>query len=471
MLRPYQNEIINNIRTSFRNGNNRVVLCAPTGSGKTRMFTFMVKEHIAKGGDALILTHRRELLKQAGSTFQNFDLNPEFIRAGFEPDLSQTLHVSMVETLYQRIHKKEYKELIWRKKLIVIDEAHLESFTKLFSYFNPETYVIGATATPHRKGKQQTSLDEFYTDLVQCIDTPELVELGFLSTPKHYGVHIDMAGLKRTGNDFDTKKYYEETKMYEGVVYNYEKLTPNKKAILFASNIESSQQVCNEFVNSGYNAKHIDSNMNTSEREDILTWYDKTSDAILCNCGIATTGFDQPDIEVVILYRATTSLPLYLQMCGRGSRITDTKKEFHILDFGNNVNRFKYWNHPREWSLHKVMGKEKEGAQPVKHCPECNYILPASAKVCEGCGHIFKGKVKESEFAELVLLEPKEVRQIAKSKDLETQARMAKEKLISPFWVLHNVKSVDEFDYFCQLMGYKKGFKHLNKDKFKVLQK
>ena len=73
------------------------------------------------------------------------------------------------------------------------------------------------------------------------------------------------------------------------------------------------------------------------ERDRILGWFENTKGAVLCNCGILTAGYDCPDIEVIILYRATTSLPLFLQMVGRGSRVTDVKREFTILDFGNNT--------------------------------------------------------------------------------------------------------------------------------------
>src|SRR5690606_41971324 len=64
--------------------------------------------------------------------------------------------------------------------------------------------------------------------------------------------------------------------------------------------------------------------------ESVLKWFADSPNGILCNVGILTRGFDQPDIEVVILYRATKSLPLFLQMVGRGSRTTPTKKDFYI---------------------------------------------------------------------------------------------------------------------------------------------
>ena len=315
------------------------------------MFTFIASNTIRNNGNVLILTHRSELLKQSGSTFEKFDLQPEFITAGSKPDLSARLHVGMVETIYRRID--ELKEFLLSKTLIIIDEAHVSSFTKLFEHLNKSSIVIGATATPYRKGKDVQSLSDFYTDLVQEVDTPDLIQLGFLCKALSYGVEIDTKGLKTTGEDYDTKKYYEETKMYQGVVDNYKRLTPNKKALLFASNVKSSQQVCDEFIQNGYDARHIDANTPDEERTRILTWFEHSVDGILCNCGILTAGYDCPSIEVVILYRATTSLPLFLQMCGRGSRPTEYKDSFYILDFGNNIQRLGFWEERRKWSLSK----------------------------------------------------------------------------------------------------------------------
>ena len=69
-LRDYQQEYIQSLRQSILSGKKRLILCAPTGAGKTVMFSFMVKNHLEKGGNVLVLTHRGELLNQANGTFE-----------------------------------------------------------------------------------------------------------------------------------------------------------------------------------------------------------------------------------------------------------------------------------------------------------------------------------------------------------------------------------------------------------------
>lgn len=467
-LRDYQQRIIQSLRNSLKQGNKRIVMCAPTGAGKTIMFCYMVAEHYKRNGSILIFTHRKELLNQAGSSFEKFGLKPKYIKAGSYPDTKERLHVAMVETFSRRI--LQYESFLKSRTMIIFDEAHLDNFTKIFPYISNDSIVIGATATPFRKGNQP-SLSEFYTDIVQEIDTPELIEMGFLSDAKTYGVDIDLKGIKKKGDDYDTSKYYEENKVYEGVVFNWEKHCKNQKTLLFASNVENSKKVCNEFNSHGYEARHIDGNTPDHIRVSTLRWFSENDSAIVCNCGILNAGFDQPDIKVVILYRATTSLPLFLQMCGRGSRVTPEKRDFTILDFGNNIKRLNFWEYPREWGLEKEQKRKKEGVAPVKECKNCGALIPTQASECKICGFEIPKEVKErNPFAELILLPKPQMLSLAARASISEKAQMAKEKIISPFWVLHQLTDKEEAREFCKLMGYKKGFEHYNKERFKVFR-
>ena len=463
ILRPYQDNLINSLRNSIAKGNKRIVLCAPTGSGKTIMFTYLIAEHLKRGGRALVFTHRKELLKQAGSSFDKFGLIPEFINAGSTPDLTVPLHVAMIETFDRR--KDDLTLFLQQKTLIIIDECHINNFTKIFEHIHFNTIVIGATATPYRKGADVPALNEFYTDIVQDIDTQDLLDLGFLSTPDSFGVKIRMDKMTQKGDDYDTTKYYSDHKMYEGVVSNWLRLTPSQKTILFASNVSSSKRVCEEFILNGIEAYHIDAKTPQKERERILGWFETTDGAVVCNCGILNAGYDCPDIKVVILYRATTSLPLFLQMVGRGSRVTQIKKKFTILDFGNNIHRLGFWQDRRVWSLTKVESRknEKEDAGFIKMCKKCGAILPPSVSICPFCNSIIKKEEKEI-IAELSLLTKKE----KWNQDLETKALMCRNKLMNGFAVLHQLNNIEEARYFCKLMGYADGFEHTNRHRFKV---
>lgn len=393
-LYDYQKEYVNAIRETFKKGNKRVVLCAPTGAGKTILFTYMVSEHLKRGGNAIVFSHRSELLTQAGGSFQKFGLEAEYIDAKSKPNMYAKLHVAMVETFSRRM--SDYELFLAQKTLVIFDEAHLQNFTKIMEFIPSNSVVIGATATPYRKPKE-IQMGDFYQDIIHLSDTQDLIKLGKLNPAQSFGVPINLKGLKSKGTDYDTKEFYEKNQTYKGVVKNYIRLANDTKTILFASNVESSKEVCNEFLINGIIAKHIDGTMLDKDRKYIFDWFDKTTNAVLCNCGIATAGFDQHDISTVILYRATTSLPLFLQMCGRGSRLSPqtNKDHFKILDFGNNIQRLGFWEDRRIWKLKYEQVKTKEQAQAIKDCPNCSAILPASSKECMYCGYQFPKSEKE----------------------------------------------------------------------------
>ena len=460
-LYDYQNDYVSEMRKSFKKGNKRIVMCAPTGGGKTVLFSYLVSEHLKSGGNAIVFSHRSELLTQAGGTFEKFGLNAEYIEAKSKPNMNARLHVAMVETFSRRM--SDYELFLAQKTLVIFDEAHLQNFTKIMDFIPKCAVVIGATATPYRKPKE-IQMSEFYTDFIHLSDTEDLIRLGKLNPAKSFGVPIDLKGLKSTGTDYDTAEYYQKNETYKGVVKNYTKLAKDTKTILFASNVESSKEVCREFVLNGIEAKHVDGSMQDAERKSIFDWFDKTPNAVLCNCGIATAGFDQHDIQTVILYRATTSLPLFLQMCGRGSRLSPQtgKDHFKILDFGNNIQRLGFWEDRRVWQLKYEKKKTKEQAQPIRDCPGCSAILVASAKTCNYCGYEFPKSEKEQ--ADEVELQ--ELTRISTSGKMLSQLSirdlviLQKSKKLSTHFVWRIIRSRGKstIEIYAKMMDYSSGW-------------
>jgi superfamily II DNA or RNA helicase len=454
-LYDYQEQYIAEIKSLFRQGKKRVVLCSATGSGKTIMFSYMTREASQRNKKILILTDRKELFSQSHGSLFNMGLTAKEIKPNKNIDLEGNLYVAMSQTIQRRIHKEEYLNLIQSMDLIIIDEAHKMSFDYIFRYITEKTYVIGATATPHREGKQ-TSLEEFYDDIVQVIDTPHLIDKEKLSKCTSFGVPVDLSGIKTKNGDYDEKSMgdkFSEMKLYHGVYENYMRIAPNEKAIIFAPNIQSSIDLVKDWESKGLPIKHVDCYMNN--REEVIEWFKNSTNGIISNYGILTTGFDVPDIQIVILYRATKSLPLFLQMVGRGSRVTATKKTFKLLDFGNNIKRHNYWEYPRQWSLRKK--KKNEGVAPIKECPECAYMMHARIMKCPECGHEFEPSEKEKEqkeFAELVEMSGVKILELAKVATIKDLIKIQKAKNYPKKWIYYYLKTADDFRQYGKLMEY-----------------
>lgn len=439
-------------------GKNKLVLCSSTGSGKTVMFSYMCQKAVSKSKKVLIVTDRIELINQAGGTLEDFGLKPIQIKAGKKlKSFKGLLFTGMAQTLNRRIKKIEYQEFIKGLDLIILDECHKQSFNRLMPLISDKTIVIGATATPHRESNQ-SSMDEFYNDIVDVCSIQYLIDEGYLSSPNSYGVKVDLKGVKTKAGEYDSKTMgdkYDEIELYHGVYENYMRITPNKKAIIFAPSVSSSKTLVNDFKEKGLPIEHIDGTTPKKERRELLKWFDETPNAMISNVGILNAGFDQPDLKVIILYRATKSLPLFLQMCGRGSRVTEDKNEFTILDFGNNIKRHGFWEEDRVWSLKRP--EKKEGEAPIKECPDCFALVAASKMVCPYCDHVFEKTEKEEQeevIASLEKLSYAQIKDVLKTADFKTMENIAKAKGYQKGWIYHQLRTESDLKNYSLYKGY-----------------
>lgn len=387
-LRQYQEKLISGLSNSLAR-TRKVCGQLATGGGKTVVFAGIAHRYISKSKKrVLILVHRKELLQQTRRTAHNaFKLNCQPIKAGMRYIPDADIYVGMVESVARRIDKLP-KDI----GLVIIDEAHIASFNKMHEYF-PDQLIIGFTATPLSSSKK-FPMKNFYDDIVCGVDIPELIKDGHLCqnitwAPKDT---VDRMELAIKNGEFDDSlmgQAFSKSKYIRNTVSAYERWGAGNKTIIFNVNVSHSEEVCKAFVESGYNCKHVDGSTPQAERDEILQWFSNTPDAILCNVGIATTGFDEPTIETVIINKATMSMPLWLQMCGRGSRPTPAKSAFTIIDMGGNAIAHGDWCYPRDWrSIFEEPPKPgKETAAPCKSCPECAAIIPAGSKVCAYCGY------------------------------------------------------------------------------------
>ena len=159
-LRPYQQQLINDIRLQYQLGHKSVLAVLPTGGGKTVCFSYIAQQASIKGNRVCVLVHRVELLDQAS---RSMPVPHGRISAGKGMDLSHTVQVASVQTLARRLH------LLPRDffQLLVVDEAHHTSagtWAKVIQHFHAAK-LLGVTATPIRSDGR--GLGEHYQAMVQ----------------------------------------------------------------------------------------------------------------------------------------------------------------------------------------------------------------------------------------------------------------------------------------------------------------
>jgi superfamily II DNA or RNA helicase len=354
-LYPYQEEAIAAIFDELDASEEKVNILfqLPTGGGKTIIFSEIAKQYIAKHSKrVLILTHRVELCAQTSGALSNIKVKNKIINRDVK-ELTDgedyECYVAMVETLNNRL--TDDSNYLKNIGLVIIDEAHYNSFRKLFKFFE-KANLLGVTATP-LSSNRNLPLNENYSKLIVGHSIADLISDGYLSQATTFTFNVNLRSLK-VGPDGDytvssLDRLYSLYTMQDRLLAAYEEKSLGKKTLIFNSGIATSIRVFELFKNAGHPIKHLDSTFSPKDRQDTLDWFRETDNAILTSVGILTTGFDEPSVESIILNRATRSLTLYHQMIGRGSRVTESKNKFVIVDLGNNVQRLGLWQDYINW--------------------------------------------------------------------------------------------------------------------------
>ena len=355
-LYDYQQKDLDHIFERFENcpPDYKLLYQLPTGGGKTVVFSEITRKYIQnKNKKVLILTHRIELCLQTSKMLEEFGVSNLVIDSKVKEVQSDDKHmcyVAMVETLNNRLQDKvvNFKDL----GLIIIDEAHYNSFRKLFKFFE-QSFLLGVTATPLSSNIKLPMKDN-YAELICGSSISFLVEKGFLAKATTYTYDVSLGALKVGINgDYTVKSselLYGNVLMQNKLIYAYKERCFGQKTLIFNNGINTSKQVYTNFAEAGFdNIRHLDSTMTKTERDEVITWFRETKDAILTSVGILTTGFDEPTIRCIIMNRATKSPTLYYQMIGRGSRVLPDKDSFKVIDLGNNAARFGLWTEELDW--------------------------------------------------------------------------------------------------------------------------
>ncbi|MDG3581958.1 MULTISPECIES: DEAD/DEAH box helicase [Galbibacter] len=354
-LYDYQKGAIDEIFDRIHNKphNYHLLYQLPTGGGKTVIFSEIVRRYIQENNKkVVVLTHRIELSKQTSKMLRGFNVKNKVINSKVKelPDQKDYMcFVAMVETLKNRLNDNKLE--IEDVGLVIIDEAHYNSFRKLLSYFK-NSFILGVTATPLSSNIKLPMKDN-YNELIIGEAIKTLIDKGFLAKADTFSFDVGLGTLKIGINgDYTVKSseaLYSNLEMQEKLLHAYEEKAKGTKTLIFNNGINTSWYVYEMFREAGYPVRHLDNTHSNKERKAILKWFKNTPDAILSSVSILTTGFDEPSVETIILNRATRSLTLYFQMIGRGSRVLPNKNKFKVIDLGNNVARFGLWSEPVDW--------------------------------------------------------------------------------------------------------------------------
>ncbi len=472
-LRPYQLQNYTDTAHAVSK-HKRIINCIATGGGKTKIAISIVVGALSKGKTVLIVTESDKIYKQLDNEIPNtVNINAAASLLYLKPN---TLYLAMAQTLVRRERLLRQFAMMGAELLIINDEAHIGTSTKLLLQLS-DALLIGLTATPVMKWAKHLPL--LYNSIVVGPQPEWLVQNNYL-TPYQHDPYVpdDINALKIGGNGEFTEdsqsKVFDTENAHEFIMrhlrqYNY------TKCMIFCSSIDAATHLSHTLTGSGFenSCQHSDyERLSKAEQSYSLSQFTTIGSGVDICISIASMnkGFDFPPVDLIMLNRATTSLPLYLQMCGRGSRLSPAtgKSIWTVIDYGENGRRHGYWDATHDWeNLWNRIPKKKEGVVPVKDCPVCKFMMRPFLMICPNCGHEFKStdpvKINDIKLVPLEKkipaaligrhlsdLTPIELAQWAKTADKKKHAtRVAKGM---------EAQQPGYLDLFGRAMGYKQGW-------------
>lgn len=372
-LRPYQSEIKHGVYDLWDHIDN-VMLQMPTGTGKTIVFTSIVKDILnwcrknSKDSKILIIAHRRELIRQASKKLGTISHGQ--IVSGLPLQMWKPVQVASIQTFMSRRNYEQMRRE--RFDFIIIDEAHhsmAPGYQKLWEMF-PNSKKLGVTATPWRMS--HSGFTTLFGDIVLSKSIEWFVNNGYLSNYDYISIKrnsetqhainsIDKVGVDGDYLESELSAVFDKDKIRAELYKSYNTFAKGKKGIIYAIDRRHANNICELYATKGVSICMIDGTTPTNERESLIEQFKNGSIEVIVNVNIFSEGFDCPDIEFIQLARPTKSLSLYLQQVGRGLRISKGKKSTVILDNVGLYNRFGTPMANRHWRYHFLGSDDEEG--------------------------------------------------------------------------------------------------------------
>ena len=403
-LRNYQQRAVSELYAFLRTRSGNPVIVIPTGGGKTPVIATICKDAVTQwNGRVLIVAHVKELLEQSVEKLQAICpmVKVGVYSAGLgRRDTEHDVIVGGVQSIYDKA------ESLGRFDLMLADEVHLISEKSEGRYqtliaglleVNPDMRIIGLTATPYRLDSGPLCKpDGILNAICYEIGVKDLIVRGFLSPIRSKAAdnEIDSSEIKIVRGEYDDEQARQAFTVDDLVKRAVDEIVTKTKArksvLVFCQTVEHAEQVAEALKLACESVKEIYGDTSSEERKTAIKDFREGRTKFLVNVNVLTTGFDAPNVDCVVLLRATVSPGLYYQIVGRGFRLCERKVDCLLLDFGENIKR----HGPVDEVKAKIKGKEQAGPKGKK-CPTCSEVVTPSAKVCRDCGHVFQVQPRE----------------------------------------------------------------------------
>ncbi|APR76164.1 DNA helicase [Minicystis rosea] len=343
-LRPYQRAAIDAVIAARKSGARRLVVCLPTGAGKTVIFSHLAR--LARR-QVIVLAHREELLTQAADKIARALGDPAAV-AIEQADRRAPGSAKVVVCSIRSLHERRLADVIRDRDigLVVYDECHHaaaednQRVLRQLGAFDPawNGTLLGFTATTARG--DGIGLEKVFERIVYTRTLPEMIDDGYLVPLRGFRIETaaDLTRVTAGGVDFREEELAEAVDIEERnalVARSIQELARDRRTIAFCVTVGHAKNLAQALRLLGVPAGVIHGEMPSDRRAEVLAAFREGRISVLTNVAVLTEGFDDPEVSCVAMARPTRSEGLYAQCVGRGTRLFPGKKDCLILDFAD----------------------------------------------------------------------------------------------------------------------------------------
>ena len=338
-----QKAALNNLTALVNEDAKRALVVSATGTGKTYLGAFAVREYQPK--KFLYLVHREQIAKKSLESFYKIiggSREDYGLLTGNKHDFNKKYLFGTIQTLSQDkvLAELDPKEFDY----ILIDEAHrvaAPTYQKILEHFTPK-FLLGMTATPERMDKQNI-YEVFDYHLAYEIRLKDALNEQML-TPFHYvGVEDYTVGDEVITETSKLKDLVAEKRVdYVLKQLDYYGYCGKKaKGLVFCSRQEEARKLAELFTQAGHLAQALTNEDSQNKRVEVTKKLENGELEYIFTVDLFNEGIDIPSLNQIVMLRNTQSSIIFIQQLGRGLRKFPGKDYVTVIDFlGNYKNNY-----------------------------------------------------------------------------------------------------------------------------------
>jgi DNA repair protein RadD len=432
--RPYQKRAHDALIQQIANGGGSPIADLATGLGKSIIVAMCAKTLLERWPSMriMMLVHKRELVEQNYEKLKSIwpDAPVGIYSAGLgRRDTNQQIIFGSIASVYRDPYQ------FGPRHATICDECHLipnsgeGMYRTYFDAVSEMTHgrfrALGLTATPYRmdSGRLDRGDGRLFEDTVFSYGIGEGTRDGWLAplTARLGDVEIDARNIARRGGEFvagDVQRAALEEGLLERTADDLVRRgreAGRRSWLIFCAGVDHARMMQRALLERGIATATITGQTSTGDRDAYIAAFKRGEIQAITNADVLTTGFDAPNVDLLAMLRPTLSTGLYIQIMGRGTRMSadiarsineagsaeqrreliagSVKPNCLVLDYSGNVRRHGPVDmvevYEKDGSLREDDDVGRVGPEEIRatQCPECGFLAHVSEIHCPGCGY------------------------------------------------------------------------------------